>query len=239
MYISISRNILNLPFAIYYFFLSIILVFINLLIPRKTYHKIQKQYQINETRSRLENIESFIHKGDAVLDVGCGNGKFGESIAEKYNAVVSGVDVVDYADANIPIHIYNGHTLPFEDNSFDVIIMAFMLHHVKHQDEIFKEVTRCSKHTIIVMEDTYFSPWQHLFTIWNDFHSNMLVGFVKIVKGLEAKDLLGMPMPFTFRSVKGWHAFFTKHSLDVEATLVRHSSSKPHSKVTFCLKGKL
>jgi len=235
-HISPVRNVFNLPFAVFYFFLSIILVFVNLCIPRKKYHEIQNKQKANETRSRLEGIKGFVHEGNRVLDVGCGNGQFGESIAKEYKAVVSGVDVVDYAAADIPIHTYDGYSLPFEDDSFDVIIMAFMLHHVKHQDKIFKEVVRCSKSTIIIMEDIYFSPWQRLFVVWNDFHSNILTGFVKIVKGLEGKELLGMPMPFTFRSVKGWHKFFHKYSLNIESTAVRHSSVKPHSKVTFCLK---
>ncbi|NOZ42166.1 MAG: class I SAM-dependent methyltransferase, partial [Alphaproteobacteria bacterium] len=145
------------------------------------------------------------------------------------------VDVIDYADANIPVDFYDGHQLPFEDNSFDVIVMAFMLHHVKHQDKIFDEVVRCSRRALIIFEDTYFSPWQRLFIIWNDFYSNIAVGLVKISKGLEGKGVLGMPLPFTFRSVKGWHQYFEEKDLTEKTTIVRHRDIKPHSKVIFLL----
>lgn len=235
MHISIARNILYLPLAIFYTILSIPLFFINLCIPKKKYTRMQLLSAENERSWRLDEMGDFIRMGDKVLDVGCGNGKFGEAIAKKYGAAVCGVDVVNYANSDIQVDLYDGHSLPFENDSFDVIVMAFMLHHVKHQDKIFSEAIRCSRRGIIVYEDTYFTPWQWLFTIWNDFYSNMAVGTVKIVKGLEGKGIWSMPLPFTFRSVKGWHAYFAQKSLKIKKTILRHSDVKPHSKVVFLL----
>ncbi len=181
----------------------------------------------------MDDLGDFIKAGDKVLDVGCGNGRFGELVAQRFGAEVQGVDVVNYADSNIQIDLYDGYYLPFVDDSFDVIIMAFMLHHVKHQDKIFSEAIRCSRSGLVIYEDTYFSPWQWLFTVWNDFYANMAVGTVKIVKGMEGKGILGMPLPFTFRSVKGWHKYFTEKSLTEQKTILHHNNIKPHSKVTF------
>lgn len=238
MYISLTRNILYLPLAVFYTLLSLPLFVINLCIPKKKYVAMQIRSAESERTRRIDDIGDFIAEGDHVLDVGCGNGKFGEEIARKYKAHVRGVDVVNYADANIDIDFYDGHRLPFEDDSFDLIVMAFMLHHVKHQDEILNEAIRCSRRGLIIYEDTYFTPWQKLFTIWNDFYSNMAVGLVKIVKGMEGKGILGMPLPFTFRSVMGWHKVFAEKALTEKATILRHSDIKPHSKVTFLLEKK-
>lgn len=235
MYISLARNIAYLPLAVFYTLLSFPLFFINLCIPKKKYADMQLRSAEGERKRRIADIGDFIQEGDKVLDVGCGNGRFGEAVAAQYKADVQGVDVVNYADANIKIDIYDGHKLPFEDESFDVIIMAFMLHHVKHQDDIFREAIRCSRRGLIVYEDTYFTPWQWLFTIWNDFYSNMAVGTIKIVKGLEGKGIWGMPLPFTFRSVKGWHRYFKQKSLVEKSIQLHHSNVKPHSKVTFLL----
>jgi len=88
---------------------------------------------------------------------------------------------------------------------------------------------------LIIFEDTYFSPWQRLFTIWNDFYSNMAVGLIKIIKGIEGKGVSGMPLPFSFRSVKGWHKFFAEKPLVLKKTILHHSNIKAHSKVTFLL----
>ncbi|MCF6197321.1 MAG: class I SAM-dependent methyltransferase, partial [Emcibacter sp.] len=117
MYISLTRNILYLPLGLFYFLLSFPLFVINLCIPRQKYAAMQLVSAENERMRRLSDIGDFIKAGDRVLDVGCGNGKFGEAIAEKYNAEVRGVDVVDYADANIAIDFYDGHRLPFEEGS--------------------------------------------------------------------------------------------------------------------------
>ena len=235
MYISTIRNILYLPATVVFIIIGFPLFFILLLIPKKKYAKIHLAAQNAETRQRLEDIGGFISSSDQVLDVGCGNGKFGEAIAKAYKADVRGVDVVNYANSDIKIDIYDGVSLPFKDNSFDVIVMCMMLHHVEHQEDLFDEAIRCSRRGLIIFEDTYFSPWQRLAIIWNDFYSNMVIGVIKIIKGLEGKGVLGMPLPYKFRSVAGWHSFFAQKSLTDKKTIVHHMGAKPHSKATFLL----
>jgi len=235
MYINPLRNFLYFPMTILFIFAGFPLFFILLCIPKKRYAAIHATAHKAEMQQRLDDIGDFIRPGDDVLDVGCGNGQFGEAIAKSYGARVQGVDVVNYVGAQIPINFYDGYKLPFDDKSFDVIIMAMMLHHVEHQEAFFDEVMRCSRRGLVIFEDTYFSPWQRLAIIWNDFYSNMVIGLVRIVKGVEGKGILNMPLPFTFRSVDGWHRFFEKKSLKRKSTHVRHLGAKPHSKVTFLL----
>lgn len=232
---SITRNILNLPFAIIFFVISLVALVVNLFIPKQTFIGIQRRAQENEIDQRLQFIKAFVKKGDTVLDVGCGNGKFGKSVADAFGAKVSGIDVVDYADAEIPVAFYDGHTIPHKDKAFDVVILAFMLHHVKHQEELLKEALRVSKDKVIIFEDVYFSPWQWLFVAWNDLYTNILFGAVRVIKGEAGKGLLSIPMPFAFRSVKGWNKVFAKYGARVVHTSIRHAKHKPHSKAVFCL----
>ena len=235
---STIRNILNLPFAIIFFFISLLALVVNLIIPKRKFVEIQRQAQQNEISNRLKSIENLIKSGDKVLDVGCGNGHFGKAVADYFGAKVSGVDVVDYQDAQIPVKFYDGHKIPHKDRAFDVIILAFMLHHVKHQEELLAEAIRCSRGKVIIFEDVYFSPWQWAFVVWNDFYTNILFGAVRILKGEAGKGLLSIPMPLTFRSVKGWQALFQNHPVTLERAAVRHAQHKPHSKCVFCLEVK-
>lgn len=235
---NITRNILNLPFAILFFFISLIALVVNLFIPKEKFIEIQRRSQENEIRDRIKTIGPLINKGDKALDVGCGNGKFGHAVADHYKAKVSGVDVVDYAAAEIPVAIYDGKTIPHEDDSFDAVILAFMLHHVKHQKELLAEAIRVSRGNVIIFEDVYFSPWQYLFVVWNDFYTNILFGAVRVLKGEAGKGLLSIPMPLTFRSVKGWDALFASYGVEVTSIKVRHAKHKPHSKALFCLEVK-
>ena len=235
---SIIRNILNLPFAIIFFFISLLALVVNLFIPRKKFVEIQRRAQLNEISERLKSIEGLIKSGDKVLDVGCGNGHFGKAVADRLKAKVSGVDVVDYQHAEIPVKFYDGHKIPHRDGAFDVIILAFMLHHVEHQEELLAEAIRCSRDKVIIFEDVYFSPWQWAFVVWNDFYTNILFGAVRVVKGEAGKGLLSIPMPLTFRSVKGWQALFRSYPVTLKRTTVRHARHKPHSKCVFCLEVK-
>jgi len=232
---TITRNILNLPFAILFFAISWLALIVNLFIPKKKFIEIQKKAQESEIRERIRTMAGLIEKGDKVLDVGCGNGHFGYAVGQRFKAKVSGVDVVDYKDAEIPHEIYNGQEIPHKDKAFDAVILAFMLHHVKHQKELLTEAIRVSKGKVIIFEDVYFSPWQYLFVIWNDFYTNILFGAVRVLKGEAGKGLLKIPMPLTFRSVKGWEALFASYGVEVTSIKVRHAKHKPHSKALFCL----
>lgn len=232
---NVFRNILNLPFAVIFFLVSLIALFANLFIPKKSFREIQRKAQERDIADRLSQIDGQIGAGDKVLDVGCGSGKFAKALGERFSAKVSGIDVVDYKGAEIQISLYDGKTIPHGDKEFDVIILAFVLHHVRHQRELLSEAVRCASKRIIIFEDVYFSPWQRLFVIWNDFYTNILFGAVRVWKGEAGKGLLSIPMPLTFRSVKGWKRLFGAYPVAVSRVIVRHSAHKPHSKAVFVL----
>lgn len=232
---SLIRNILNLPFAIIFFFVSLGALIVNLFIPRKHFIRLQQRAEENEFRERCAAIKPFIHKGQTVLDVGCGSGQFGKAMQEFFDVKVSGIDVVDYKNAPIPLALYDGKAIPHQDRSFDLVVLAFMLHHVRHQEALLAEAIRVSRGHVIVFEDVYYSPWQWLFVIWNDFYTNILFGAVRVAKGQAGKGLLAIPMPLTFRSVRGWKKAFARHPVNVVQVAVRHAKHKPHSKAVFAL----
>jgi SAM-dependent methyltransferase len=232
---SLLRNILNLPFAIIFFFVSLGALVVNLFIPKKQFARLQSRAEENEFRERASAIKPFIRKGQKVLDVGCGSGQFGKALQDFFDVKVSGIDVVDYKNAPIPVALYDGKKIPHPDRSFDLVVLAFMLHHVRHQEEILAEALRVSRGHVIIFEDVYYSPWQWLFVIWNDVYTNILFGAVRVLKGQAGKGLLAIPMPLTFRSVNGWKKVFARYPVNVVQVAVRHAPHKPHSKAVFAL----
>jgi len=75
---------------------------------------------------------NFSDKKYTILDLGCGaccNSKKLENLGHR---VVS-LDVVDKHKCKKPI-IYDGRRIPYHDNSFDIILVSFVLHHVLDWD---------------------------------------------------------------------------------------------------------
>ena len=59
--------------------------------------------------------------------------------------------------------IYNGRKIPLKDHSIDLVIVAFVLHHVNHQLELLKEIFRVSKKYVLIIEDTPSNSLQKVF----------------------------------------------------------------------------
>lgn len=78
----------------------------------------------------------------SILEVGCGDGQFLQNLVEPLPQAkrVVGVDIIDPLTSVMPellnrpgtewIAAY-GHDLPFEDDSFDVVCIAHVLHHLQ------------------------------------------------------------------------------------------------------------
>ncbi len=92
--------------------------------------------------------------GSAVLDIGTGNGFAAIELAKRGARVVS-VDTsgeklrtawmnADSAGvlSRIEFHLLDANELPFEDETFELVAMINLLHHVPTFDRIMREVTR-------------------------------------------------------------------------------------------------
>lgn len=94
--------------------------------------------------------------GGAVLDVGCGEGYVLEALA-RHGIDTHGVDIVDLRRVrSCPFRLYDGHTIPYPDASFDLVMLSFVLHHVPDERKLglLREAIRVSRAKILVVEDT-------------------------------------------------------------------------------------
>jgi SAM-dependent methyltransferase len=98
-----------------------------------------------------KEIEEFVC-GEKVLDLGCGSGIFGKKFKEKFKKEVLGIDIVDKRVCQIPFKLYDGQTIPFPENYFDLVLISFVLHHTENPISILKEAKRVGKR-IIIFED--------------------------------------------------------------------------------------
>lgn len=104
----------------------------------------------------LENLN--IKRGSKILDLGTGNGFLAFAMAARnpYTQII-GLDILDEtlkrnrAKArelelfNLNFFSYDGITFPFEENSFDVIVCRYSLHHFPDLENTFQEIGRALK----------------------------------------------------------------------------------------------
>ena len=119
----------------------------------------------------LEQDGIIPQKSGKWLDFGCGDGSSAEYITKHYPEYeYIGLDIstvsLDVArqryGERYQFVSYDGVNMPFEDNSFDVIYLACVLHHIEPEDRphIIKELIRILKPggNIVIFEHNPYNP---------------------------------------------------------------------------------
>ena len=107
--------------------------------------------------------ECALREGSAILDLGCGKGDTSAHIAQTFGFNVTGADISepmltaareDHPELNFVQ--CDGVTLPFEDNSFDGIVMECSFSLMRRQMELMGEIRRVlKKGACIIISDVY------------------------------------------------------------------------------------
>ncbi len=92
-----------------------------------------------------------------VLDLGAGDGFVGEAVARGGAEVVL-ADVVDFNRTALPLTLYDGQRLPFDADTFDATVLAFVLHHAADPDAVLREARRVTRGRVAVLESIAETP---------------------------------------------------------------------------------
>ncbi len=119
----------------------------------------------NKQTQDLEHLTAIldflpIQSGMKVLDLGTGSGYMSFPLAEKYpDVTIVGLDIVEMALErnskkaeeeqlnNLSFLSYDGSNFPFEENSFDLVITRYALHHFPDIKHSISQVRRVLKQT--------------------------------------------------------------------------------------------
>ena len=108
------------------------------------------------------------HYRERILDLGTGTGHYSAFLGSLGHSVVA-MDVSDTSEhEQIRPIIFDGHTIPFEDDTFDLVLCMFVLHHLGHQDELLTEMRRVTRRSVIVAEDLRENAWDGF---WSGAHT--------------------------------------------------------------------
>ena len=119
----------------------------------------EKNYYNKQTQdnNHLNKIIECLNIKDnmKILDLGTGSGYLAFNIAKKYNNVtIIGLDIVketlernkekakENNISNISFVSYDGIEFPFDNNTYDMVITRYALHHFSNLDKTFNEIDR-------------------------------------------------------------------------------------------------
>ena len=121
-----------------------------------------------------------ISQGDCCLDAGCGEG-YGTKLLSSAVKKITGIDIdkkiirkasKKYAGNNCAYQLYDGKTIPFADNYFDVIVSFHAIEHIKNDigfiDEMYRALKDNGRLIITTPNKTIRLPGN--MPSWNVFH---------------------------------------------------------------------
>jgi SAM-dependent methyltransferase len=162
-----------------------------------------------------------------VLDVGCGEGYVGEELCARGVREACGVDILDLRrNKSGPFRLYDGQTLPFPDDAFDLVMLNFVLHHVPDERKIalVREALRVTHAKLFILEDTPTTAFDR---------------FVSQRHGDSYRRKIDSDAPFGFLTPAEWGWLFRGMGLEAESRELSRfcrSALQPFARTVFTLR---
>ncbi|TAJ89203.1 class I SAM-dependent methyltransferase, partial [bacterium] len=90
----------------------------------------------------IRDIEPYLHQTDLILDIGCGICCVTELLkSHGFKVIPLDSKNISVARGITPV-LFEGRTLPFKANTFDIALLLNVLHHVEEPEAILREAKR-------------------------------------------------------------------------------------------------
>lgn len=110
-------------------------------------------YEISVYHRRYK---AHLAQATSLLDIGVGSGLALQYVMQQNpHLVCAGVDVRDLRLAHVdaPLQVYDGETLPFLADQFDISLIFYVLHHCYQPERLLAEATRVTRQALIIIEE--------------------------------------------------------------------------------------
>jgi ubiquinone/menaquinone biosynthesis C-methylase UbiE len=131
-----------------------------------------EKYIQTQEKAWLEEFSPFI-SNSRILKIGNGLGHLSERIRPFAKELVI-LDIQTYPKTinKESVQIYDGHSIPYPDKSFDTSVVIFTLHHIPHSTDYFQEILRVTENRIILLEETYTNVFSKIHLYYRDWTVN-------------------------------------------------------------------
>lgn len=160
-----------------------------------------------------QRLGRHLETGETVLDLGCGSQIVAEQVQRESKAKIVGLDTLEFSKRDLPMVLYDGVRAPFEDRSFDVVLISFVLHHCEDGGvSVLREAQRLASKKILLLEDSYDRRSERIIVRLAD----------RILNRLEDARI---PVPYRFRPSEEWKVVF--HDLGLTLTGMERMLTTP------------
>ena len=172
--------------------------------PISTVDKLFELMKVSRANKMINQFEEFLEEGESFLSVGDADGAVSLQMQHRCGLIGRGLDV-DIGISRVekvPIDYYDGITMPYEDDAFDVVCALFTLHHCNDLEAVLNEMVRVAKKKIVIMEDVYKTDLGFRIVCFMDRLENRLVSSE-------------INLPYNFKKVTEWEETFTDLGLKI------------------------
>jgi SAM-dependent methyltransferase len=159
----------------------------------------QRRRKVGRAYDMALEIARVIPRGSEVLDVGCGNGFIAHQLSAMLGSPAVGIDLRNSTDAPIDYRRYDGIQFPVIDQSFDAVLLCYVLHHAQGVGVVLDEMRRVLRDggLAVIYEDIPGSWWDRG-VCW--FHN---------------QQWRGRTGPCTFRRDCEWRSLFESFGFEI------------------------
>ena len=164
--------------------------------------RIHDGYVLGRRARRLaELLAEVLPERTEVLDVGCGDGKIAAAIMRsRPDVTITGLEVLVRPDAAIPMSVFDGRSLPYSDQSFDVVMFVDVLHHADDATALLREAVRVARCAVVIKDHRCESRLDNWTLRFMDYVGNARYG---------------VALPYNYWSMDQWNAAFNEVGLRV------------------------
>ncbi|MBK8476219.1 MAG: methyltransferase domain-containing protein [Opitutaceae bacterium] len=158
-------------------------------------------------RVLVGHIAALIPDGCTVLDVGTGDGSIAQAIqSQKTGVEIRGIDVLVRRETKIPVTPFDGKSIPYADNSFDVVLFVDVLHHTEDPQVLLDEAARVARRCVIIKDHC---------------RNGLLAGPTLRFMDWVGNARFGVALPYNYWSHAQWAAGYRRAGLVVSQSVTK------------------
>jgi SAM-dependent methyltransferase len=148
-----------------------------------------------------EQLVGLIPAKAEVLDVGCGDGLLARTMMQKRTDLdIRGIDVSIRPYTHAPVTQFDGRLIPYDDRSFDVVMLIDVIHHTENPVNLLKEAARTARQSILIKDHT---------------REGLLAGAALRMMDKAGNARHGVALPFNYWSRQQWLDAFESLNLKI------------------------